>query len=476
MKYLVAPAAAATLLTVLALFLESYGSASSETAFPGVLAHTLTAIHAALWFVGAWFLKRIIEQAFAKSKTDSGEERIPKLAFDLIGAVLFLGALFGVVGGVYGKSVDGLLATSGLLTGVIAFAVRDLIADVFAGIALATEKPVKIGDWLQFDDGTPAETGRVVEMNWRAVRMETVQGRTIVFPNNALSRRDFVNLSKPKRYFRTVKQVCVDFSVPPDRIVDIILSAIKATPGVVESQSPLILIDELNTRGTMFSIHFWVPDYPAMFLIERQVMVNVINFLDQAGYSPAYPKNEIDLSWRHRREIVKNLDISDLLRRVSLFMTLTDAERRQLASQLEIVSYPANTVIVREDEAADSLFVVFTGLVKATKATKQGETEIGTVQPGEVFGEMSLLTGSPRSASVTAVTDTALVEIKRNHLQQILEANSGIIDHLGEIQASRVNALELAKNVSDDDRAEISKIGIKGYLKRQITRFFNIGP
>jgi small-conductance mechanosensitive channel len=270
--------------------------------------------------------------------------------------VLFLGALFGVVGVVYGKSVDGLLATSGLLTGVIAFAVRDLIADVFAGIALAAEKPIRIGDWLQFDDGTPAETGRVVEMNWRAVRMETVQGRTIVFPNNALSRRDFVNLSKPKRYFRAVKQVCVDFSAPPDRIVDIILSAIKATPGVVESQTPLVLIDELSTRGTVFSIHFWVPDYPAMFLIERQVMVNVINFLDQAGYSPAYPKNEIDLSWRHRREIVKNLDISDLLRRESLFRTLTDAERQRLASQLEIVSYPTNTVIVREDEAADSLF------------------------------------------------------------------------------------------------------------------------
>jgi CRP-like cAMP-binding protein len=89
---------------------------------------------------------------------------------------------------------------------------------------------------------------------------------------------------------------------------------------------------------------------------------------------------------------------------------------------------------------------------------------------------MSLLTGSPRSASVTAVTDTALVEIKRHHLQPVLEANSGIIDDLGEIQASRLSALELAKNVSHDDRAEISKIGMKGYLKRQITRFFNIGP
>ena len=173
--------------------------------------------------------------------------------------------------------------TSGVLTGVIAFAVRDLIADVFAGIALAIEKPFKIGEWLQFGAGTPPETGRVVETNWRAIRMVTVQGRTIVMPNSTLTKREFVNLSKPERYFRTVKQVCVDFSVPPERVVDIILSAIKATPGIVESQTPLIFIDELNDRGTVFSIHFWVPDNPAMFLIERQVMINVISFLKPGG-------------------------------------------------------------------------------------------------------------------------------------------------------------------------------------------------
>lgn len=473
MKRMVAPATMVVGFSLLAFFLESYGAGDGD-ALAGVLAYGETAIHAAIWFVGAWFLKRLIEYGFARSKTDNGEQTIPKLTFDLIGAVLFLGALIGVVGAVFGMPVNGLLTTSGLLTGVVAFAIRDLIADVFAGIALAIERPIKIGDWLQFDGGTPAETGRVVEMNWRAVRMVTVQGRTMIFPNNLLSRRDFVNLSKPERYFRTVKRVCVDFSVPPDRIVDIIMSAIKATPGVVESQSPLILIDEMNERGTVFSIHFWVPDYPAMFMIERQVMVNVINFLDQAGYSPAYPKNEIDLSWRHRREISKHLDISDLLRRVSLFKTLTEDEREQLAERLEVVKYPAGTAVVHEHDAGDSLFVVLTGLVKATKATDKGEVEVGRVQPGEVFGEMSLLTGLPRSATVATVTDTAVVEIKRDHLQPLLEANSAIIDRLGELEAARINTFELVKNASDADRAEIDDIGMKAYLKRQISRFFNI--
>ncbi len=327
MKQMVAPAAVAAVLLLLMFVLERYGGAGAETALATPITYGAKVVDAALWFVGAWFLKRLVEYGFARSRTVGGEQRIPKITFDILGAALFLGALIGVVGIVFERSVDGLLATSGLLTGVVAFAVRDLIADIFAGIALAIEKPVNIGDWLQFDDGSPAETGRVVEMNWRAVRLVTVQGRTMIWPNNALSRRQFVNLSKPARYFRTAKKVCVDFSVPPERAIDIILSAIKATPGVVESQPPLILIDELNERVTVFSIHFWVPDYPAMFTIERQVMINVINFLDQAGYSPAYPKSEIDLTWRHRREIAKDLNVPELLRRVRLFATLTEEER-----------------------------------------------------------------------------------------------------------------------------------------------------
>lgn len=471
MRKFVAPVAAAALLVLLAFLLER----NQQAVLAGVRVHALTAVYAAIWFVGAWFAKRAIEYALGGAKTDGGEARFPKLAFDLLGVLLFLATLIGVVGVVFDKPVGGLLATSGLLTGVVAFAVRDLIADIFAGIALAVERPLGIGDWLQFDSGTPEETGRVVEMNWRAVRMETVQGRTIVFPNNALSRRNFVNLSKPKRYFRTVKHVCVDFSVPPDRIVGIILSAIKATPGVVESESPLILIDELNPRGTLFSIHFWVPDYPAMFLIERQVVVNVINFLNQAGYSPAYHKHEIDLSWRHQSEIATYLDIPDLLRRVGLFETLTDAERRELASHLRIVNYSPGSVIAHEEETGDSLFVVFSGLVKATKATAQGETEVGSVRPGEVFGEMSLLTGNSRVASVTAVTDTALVEIKRDHLQPILQANPAIIDELGDIQSMRLDALELLENASNNERAEIEEIGVKAFLKRRISGFFKIG-
>ncbi|NQV43986.1 MAG: mechanosensitive ion channel [Rhodospirillales bacterium] len=475
MKSILTPIITAFILLMLAYLLKYLSASLDGDALAAGVSYAVTTVHIVLWFVAAWFLKRLIQSILTRYLGVESESDTPKLLFDVISVFLFFGAIIGVVGAVFDKSVDGLLTASGLLTGVLAFAIRDLIADIFAGIALAIEKPFKAGDWLQFGEGRPSETGRVIEMNWRATRLLTVQGRMLVFPNSTLAGQKLINLSRPERCFRTVKQVCVDFSVPPNRVVEIILSAIKATPGIVEPQTPLILIDELNERGTVFSLHFWVPDYPAMFLIERQVMINVINFLNQAGYSPAYPKNELDLSWRHRREIKSDLDISTLLKRVALFQALSNDEIDQLKSKVAVVSYPADVVIVNEHEQGDSLFVVFTGLARVTIQTDDGEREIGKIRPGEVFGEMSLLTGSPRTASVSTVTETAVVEIKRDHLQPIMEANPSLIDKLSKIETSRSTTHESGVNVPAQDRDEVNKIGLNRYLKRQISKFFGLG-
>ena len=397
------------------------------------------AFEIAIWLAIAWFLKRCIETAFHRSRPGSDEERIPSLAFDILGILLFLVALIAIVGLVFEQPVTGLLATSGIITGVIAFAVRDLIADIFAGIALAIERPIRIGDWIQFDEGTPDRTGRVVEMNWRAVRMVTVQGRTIVFPNNALSQREFVNLSLPERYFRTVKQIVLDFRVPPERAADIIMSAIRATPGVVQSQTPLVLIDELGDRGTVFSLHFWVPDYPDMFMIERRVVENALHFLDMSGYAPSYPKLEADIAWHSVAEIDDSLDLPDLLHRVPLFSKLSNEERTRLVEYSNEVRAPAGKHLIVEGDEGRSLFVVLSGLVSAHKSF-DGETKrIGLVEPGQIFGEMSLLTGEPRSATVIAEVASVLLEVGREALQRIVDDNPDIVEQMGKIQAARMS-------------------------------------
>lgn len=427
-----------------------------------------------IWFGIAWLIKRLTEFLVGGRRLDTYEEKIPKLVFDLFGIVLFFCALLIVVGAVFEKPIVGLLTTSGILTGVIAFAIRDLIADVFSGIALAIEKPLKVGDWLQFGEATPTETGRVVEMNWRAVRMITVQGRTLVYPNHQLTSENFINLSLPERYFRTIKSVVVDFSVPPERAAEILMSAIKATPGLVTSMPPLVRIVEFNKRGVVFSMHFWVPDYPQMFALERKVMENVVHFLHQAGYSPAYPKLEHDPTWRQTHEVLKKFDIVDVLRRIDIFSPLSGKELDSLSAYLQVSHRVEGEQIVKEADEGDSLFVIVTGLVRVSKTIADNPVELELLRPGDFFGEMSLLTGMPRSATITTVTECWLIEISAKELKPILEANPQVIDQLGESQAKRMRALKSLGQIDEAGNKKIKETGLPGYLKQRISHFFGL--
>ena len=153
---------------------------------------------------------------------------------------------------------------------------------------------------------------------------------------------------------------------------------------------------------------------------------------------------------------------------------MTSSELDQLESELEAFRFPTNAVIVSEGELGNSLFIVLTGLLKATIKKGNDEIEVGTIKPGEVFGEMSLLTGSPRNASVTAVTDTILVEVKYHHLQPFLDGNPDVINQLSEIASVRANASHLALNTFVEDINDVRELGLSYFWKRQISKYFGV--
>ena len=152
------------------------------------------------------------------------------------------------------------------------------------------EHPFAVGDWIETAFGV---TGKVLDANRRAVHFVTTEGRVVVMPNTVLANNQFINLNAPHRYFQLKKTICLDYSVPSERMVPIFQAAMEATEGVLKEPKPIVLIDECNDRGVVYSLNFWVSDYPDSFPISRQVVINALKFLDQDGLVPAYPKRDI---------------------------------------------------------------------------------------------------------------------------------------------------------------------------------------
>ena len=248
-----------------------------------------------------------------------------------------------------------------------------MIADIFSGLALSVERPFVVGDWLEISSGARRQDHRS-ELARRA--LVTIEGRAVVVPNSVLANNYFVNVSAPQRYFRLKREICMDYSVPGERVVPILHAAMVATPGVRKDPQPIVLIDETNDRGVVYSLNFWVSDYPEQFPVSRDVVITALRFLDQAGLVPAYPKRDITIAGVAPRRIERQIDLPQVLSRVPLLSVLDAEQTDCLARSGQLHELPAGAVVVREADPGASLYIVLTGTLEVSRTEGDGQTPI----------------------------------------------------------------------------------------------------
>jgi len=118
-------------------------------------------------------------------------------------------------------------------------------------------------------------------------------------------------------------------------------------------------------------------------------------------------------------------------------------ETRQLASRMKKESFAAGEVILRQDDEGDSLYILTRGRVRILLKNAAGLSEqVATLAPGDFFGEMSLLTGAPRSATVRAAVDSELIELTADAFRRVVLANPAAVERVGLAVAQRAAELE----------------------------------
>ncbi|HET8726964.1 MAG TPA: mechanosensitive ion channel domain-containing protein, partial [Alphaproteobacteria bacterium] len=159
----------------------------------------------------------------------------PRLLHEMIAVLLFVAALVAIFALVFDRSLAGALATSGVLVAVLGFALRNTIADVVSGIALSIESPFRIGDWIETEAGV---AGRVIEITWRATRVETRDQVHVVLPNSRIAAGRVTNYSAPRRHYRVQQTVVLDAGTPVFRAKQALLDGILAARKIRKSPAP----------------------------------------------------------------------------------------------------------------------------------------------------------------------------------------------------------------------------------------------
>jgi small-conductance mechanosensitive channel/CRP-like cAMP-binding protein len=427
------------------------------------------------WFCAAKLLNRMLhvfvwEGWYARRP----ELRIPKLLTDIVGVLIWVTAGFLVAAFVFDIEVTGLVTASGLTIAVIGFALRNMIADVFTGIALNIEHPLKIGDWVELDDGT---IGGVVEINWRATRLVTKENYTKVVPNSYMATNPFVNFHTPESYFRDQFEIILGYEVTAHQAERILLSAASQ---IEESarlpRKPFLRIAEYLEHGIKWELRYWVPDYPSRSSIQYRIQRNVLRNLHFAGVTVPRQKLEFaDLNHPRSQPDRLSEDVA-FLRGIELFDCLETSELEALSERMKRrLCLKDEPVVTQGDTSSVSLFIVKEGYLDVTIGNdKEEAVQVGWLAPGMLFGEMSLLTGVPRSATVTPTVDAVLFEISKSDFAPLLEDSPDLAQRLSNVVADRQMRNDASLAAASAANLDEQKKRLSDRLLSSIVSFFQL--
>lgn len=395
----------------------------------------------AIGFTLAWLLVRLIEVVvWGLVETRFGTQ-VPRLLKDVVVVVVFLVAGITIIGIVFQRDVTGLWVSSGIFGIVVGLAIRGTIADVFSGIALNIDRPFREGEWIEvYPRGVKPVRGRVMEINWRSTRLKTVDNTVVVLPNNLVALSLMVNLSLPEPVSRFEATFCIEFGIPPERALRILLAGARASGAPLNEPPPKVYIDKVSDVGVEYKVRYWLdPTRVTPRRGRHEVTLSILQHLYHAGISLAYPKQDVYFARMPVRQLSRDRDRRELLTRVHLLGALRPEELERLASAAQERTFAAGDAVVRQGDPGSSLFVVVEGLLEVYRCHEAHAEPVRVVelQPGDFFGEMSLLTGALRSATVLAATESVVYEIGAQEINALLAHRPELAWRLAEIVAQR---------------------------------------
>jgi small-conductance mechanosensitive channel/CRP-like cAMP-binding protein len=408
---------------------------------------------------------------------------VPKLVKDLTAVLIFIIGLTVIIGFVFGQSVIGFWTTSGAIGVVLGFALRSLILDVFTGVAINVDNSYKIGDWVQIHSRNPVEyIGCIIEINWRTTRIKTTDNNTIVVPNSIIGQSVVTNFSVPGSLSRFELFFNLDFSISSERCKRILLAGAKQAigdPGILGDPGPKVKINQVKDSCIEYMVRFWIyPEKTSPSKARNIVIFNVQNQLLTAGIYLGNPKRDIYYSPLPPRELdlKSQKDKVRILSSIQLFKDIKDESLQVLAEGLKVVSFGAGETVLDMTMTNNSMFVVIEGLlnVYVYDDNETADIHVNSLSAGQFFGEMSLFSGEPRSASVRASTDVVAFEITYENMRDLFHHDPGVMDVISQVIAERhIQIAELINNTGNDKITEETKKKTKEILTR-IKHFFHL--
>ena len=437
-----------------------------------------TVVHTVFRIVSAIALIRVLGFALFRLLVPLVRQELPRIIEDLAIVAVYVVYGFAQLRSA-GVDLSSIVTTSAILTAVVAFAMQDTLGNVIGGLAIHIDNSVQVGDWVRVDD----INGRVRDIGWRSTTIETRNWETIVVPNSVLMKGRVAILGKreggPLQWRRTLSFM-VDPGVPPARVIATVNEEMRDVPiaNVARTPAPSTVLAGFELGNLKYHLRYFLADLLEDDMTDSMVRVHLFASLQRAGIRIAEEQRTVHSIARdeahadavRKREVSRRLE---MLRGVDLFSVLSDDELNEVAERLQYAPFARGDVITKQGNIAHWLYIVAFGEVEVRYEPSSGGAQtLATLRSGQIFGEMALLTGDARSATVVAKTDVECYRLDRASFQGLLLSRPEIADGMSEVIASRKPELEKVREAFATAPQPVPTESAD--LLRKIQRFFGL--
>ncbi len=381
-----------------------------------------------------------------------------------------------------GLDLGSIVATSAMITAVVAFSMQDTLGNILGGVALQLDNSVDIGDWIKVDD----VVGRVVDIRWRSTLVETRNWETVVFPNSQLMKNKFLVLGRrtdqPVQLRRWI-WFNVSLETTPAKVVTAVEEAIRQADivNVAKSPVPSCVLMEMDKGCARYALRYWLTDLAIDDPTDAAVRWHVYTSLERAGIKLMVEEQNIHITKENGKyeEAIQQRELArrvKTLKRVELFAQMSDDELQRVAVRLKYVPFAQGNIITKQGTPDQHwLFIIINGDAEIYLEGANNERRIVNVlSKGDFFGEMSLMTGAPRRASVIAKTDVECYRLDKVAFEDVMRSRPGIAEEISKILVTRRTQLDSALQTLDMESRRVPIPNQHNEVLDTVKRFFGL--
>jgi len=421
------------------------------------------------WLIPALCINMAVNRFVWIPLEEKTGRKIPSVARRFVDTLVIVLAVFGIVAYVFGEKVTGLLATSSVAAMIIGLGVQMNLSNIFSGIALNIERPFRPDDWIKIGD---SDEGKVLDVSWRATRIQTRDTAIIHIPNGVVSESIIKNFSFPNKNIEQFIDLDIDARYPPARVQKIIIDALLSVEEILHHPKPFTRLKGITDWSVVYGVYYYLDNYAKKLAVAEAVWKRVRAHLKRAGIARAIKRELLYLAEDKERHHDQQQEPLNLIKDIDVFKPFSDEAKASLSQRIHACAFRKNEFIVRQGDEGESLFIIVEGAVKVQLRQDEKVIDLAVLGAGKFFGEMALLTGETRSADVVAISETHLIEVTRDDIAPIMHKNPELSNMLAEVLTDRKERNEMMIENSENQQIEDQKA--PRHIVGKIMQYFGI--